>query len=256
MQCAGEARDGSALFVLHHGLGADGAFAFGPLQRVLASRGVRSCAIDRPGYGFSPAPETKDALDQFAQTAHEALIELGEDVTRAHVLGVGAGAVHALRMAKYSKRVFLINPVVSAPKGFDDALRAMDAVGYFAALGLMRWATMAGANPALARMAGHLDGPSLAVAKELVSRARSYDTAEMEFIFKLKRGAEMGKVRDKDLSVAFSDIDDWGVLDSLKQEFLVSMSMSMLSKPTTTLPNTGYLAHLQNPDAVAKFLLD
>jgi pimeloyl-ACP methyl ester carboxylesterase len=84
VHCAGllsvvEKKNKNSIAVLHPGAGASGTF-LAELQRVLSSRGVPSCAVDRPGSGLSPARDNGGKMPSGEKVVQEHVPELLEAV--------------------------------------------------------------------------------------------------------------------------------------------------------------------------------
>jgi pimeloyl-ACP methyl ester carboxylesterase len=91
---------------------------FASAQPVLARRGVRSVAIDLPGYGQSDAPQTEPTADQFADAILPVLTAL--DIRRPVLLGTNTGATlvaaFALRHPERTRAIILDGPPVFPPE--------------------------------------------------------------------------------------------------------------------------------------------
>lgn len=80
MHCLGERADPSRpVLIFEHGGGAS-SFGFYGVQQLLAERGVRSCAYDRPGFGWSePLPVGAESIDTYKHLLSGLLAAAGEN---------------------------------------------------------------------------------------------------------------------------------------------------------------------------------
>lgn len=92
------------------------------LQQSLMQRGIASCCVERPGFGYSPSPQhfpqgPQQRADLRAETAlvAEAVLHVIGDEKNIVFLGHGVGALHALALTRMVPRVtsglILISPL-------------------------------------------------------------------------------------------------------------------------------------------------
>lgn len=91
---------------------------FSRAQPVLAQRGVRSVAIDLPGYGLSDGPDEEPSADEYADVILPVLKALG--IRRPVLLGTNTGATivtaFALRHPENARSIMLDGPPVFPPE--------------------------------------------------------------------------------------------------------------------------------------------
>lgn len=97
---------------------------FARAQPALARRGVRSVAIDLPGYGLSDAPGSEPSADQYADAILPVLKALG--IRRPVLLGANTGATlvaaFALRHPDRARAIILDGPPVFPPEALPGLL--------------------------------------------------------------------------------------------------------------------------------------
>jgi pimeloyl-ACP methyl ester carboxylesterase len=94
---------------------------FADIQPCLAVRGIRSLAIDTPGYGMSDAPDGKPTIQQYADNIPQVLdhLKIGKVVVAGHHTGASIAAAFA---ARFPARVTGV--ILHGAPNYNDAERA------------------------------------------------------------------------------------------------------------------------------------
>lgn len=96
-QDVGESRDGTPVYVLFHQVPWFHIY-YSRAQAELAARGIRSIALDTPGYGLSARPSTPPAISEYVAALRAALQHLG--IERSVVVGHHTGATLGVEYAR------------------------------------------------------------------------------------------------------------------------------------------------------------
>jgi pimeloyl-ACP methyl ester carboxylesterase len=96
-QDVGESRDGAPVYVLFHQVPWFHIY-YSRAQAELAARGIRSIALDTPGYGLSARPSTPPAIGEYVAALRAALQHLG--IERSVVVGHHTGATLGVEYAR------------------------------------------------------------------------------------------------------------------------------------------------------------
>jgi len=111
--------DSDTLVVIHHGLLGSSLEWYG-FQMALSLSGIKSCAYDRPGFGFSPLPQTSHppSIEENSKNLNELLVlESVGSVKRILHFGHSIGAIYALGYAQTypseTAGLILLDPVTA-----------------------------------------------------------------------------------------------------------------------------------------------
>ncbi|MDQ1752877.1 MAG: hypothetical protein QOE71_3933 [Pseudonocardiales bacterium] len=222
------------------------------LLPLLRGRGLRSLAVDRPGYGRTSGA----AVDQFANAAAVAHL-LDEQRSPAVIVGHSLGAGIALALAanapQHVRALVLVAPAVGAQSiTITDRLLAAPILGPsliwfgFRALGLALHLA-----PLRSRVLTKRVGLSAGDSKEVVRRI-TYGNTWRSFIVEQRHlVADAVRLRDQIRRIDCPVLIVAGSRDRIATAGVVSALSKQLPGAEVTMTNTGHLIPIDDPEAVA-----